>query len=336
MNKQWLGPCVYLLFLGAQVWAQGSDWKKGVLNAGTLQDQGRAGEAEVVLLNLLRDTTGTPPDGLALIYSTLGSATQDQGRFADAERLYRRSIALWETAGQLGRLGQARTLNDLASLLWYVGRLKEAESALEQSAKLHIEILGPDHPETTVIYSNLGTFQLRMRRWSEAERAFRQALGNQQPTANPSREVGWLYHGLGLVCRSTRRAEEADEYFRKAQSILEQHRSKGELKPLHLIQLAASYRLTNQSGQVEQLLRQAVATIEADGRMTPSEQAVTLTICANELKQLPQMAKEGREMEKRARQILAADTQLRMIRETIHVSGLMDDEPRAAPRRGPR
>jgi len=329
MNKRWRFECFGILYLSAQAMGQCPDWEQSVRAAETLQGQGRAGEAEQALMECLRETADKPRAGLALIHNNLASTIQDQGRYLEAERQYRRSIAVWGDAGPSGRLGQARTLNNLASLLWFVGRMREAERAFEESAQKHFEVLGPEHPETSIVHSNLGTIQLKKRKWKEAESAFEQALRTLQGPARTSPVAGWLHYGVGVARRSTQRTNEAESSFRSAQAIWEEYRSKGQLEPRHLVHLAMSYRFTNQPDEVARLIRQAVDAVEGDAGMTPNEQGFLLKACAAELKQFPQLTKEAREMEKRSKSILNSDTQLRMVRETVHVSGLME-ERRAA------
>jgi tetratricopeptide (TPR) repeat protein len=334
MWKRWRIACVSILSLSAQAMGQCPDLEQSARASEKLQGQGKAGEAEQTLLECLRDSASKPPAGLALVYNNLASAIQDQGRYVEAERHYRRSIALWRGVGPSGRLGEARTLNNLASLLWFVGRMQEAERDFEESARQHFESLGPDDPETSVVYSNLGTIQLKKRKWKEAERSFEQALSKLQGPARTTRAAGWLYYGLGVARYSTHRAKEAEGSLRSAQAIWEPYRAKGELEPRHLVHLAMSYRFTSQPDEVKRLLRQAVDAVEGDSRMTPGEQVFLLRACAAELKQFPQLAKEAREMERRSKSILDSDAQLRMIRETVHVSSLMDGSPGTAPGRG--
>lgn len=305
-------------------------WEQSIIRSEALQEQGRASEAEQALLRCLEEAAAIPLGGVARIYNNLGSTAQDQGKYTQAERYYRRSIATWESAGPAGRLARARTLNNLASLLWFVGRVEEAERAFEESAQQHFEIVGPRDPETSVIYGNLATILMNKRKWREAEESFRHALDNMQEPVRTTPVAGWYHYGQGTVYRSTGRHEAAEESFRRAQAVWEPHRRSGQLEARHLVHLAVSYRFTNQPDQFEGLLREVVSRTESDPRMTASEQAMLLTACAKELRQIPQMEKQAKELEKRSQRIHASDTQRRMSSETVPYSALVEDSRRGA------
>ena len=69
------------------------------------------------------------------------------GRYAEAEPLYRRSLAIWEK--QLGRdhPDVATSLNNLADLYQAMGRYAEAEPLYRRSLAIREKQLGRDHPD---------------------------------------------------------------------------------------------------------------------------------------------------------------------------------------------
>ena len=92
----------------------------------------------------------TSLNNLALLY-------QAMGRYAEAEPLYRRSLAIWEK--QLGRdhPAVATIVNNLASLYWAMGRYAEAEPLLRRSLEVREKQLGRDHPDVAQSLNNLAS-----------------------------------------------------------------------------------------------------------------------------------------------------------------------------------
>ena len=74
----------------------------------------------------LKDEALPGADGVASLYKNL-DRSEDQGRFVEADRYYRRAMAEWEKAGQGQRHRSRSNTNNLASLLWESGKVAEAE-----------------------------------------------------------------------------------------------------------------------------------------------------------------------------------------------------------------
>lgn len=324
MRGWWLSTILILLVVGPAYPGE-TDWRNEIRAAEQLQAAGRLAEAEELLLKCARTPGEVSPGIRALLHNNLGSVTQDQGRFAQAEKHYRKSISIWEEDGESGRLGRARTQNNLASLLWFVGRTSEAARALSESAQTHIEILGADHPETNVVYSNLGTLLLSKGQWREAEAAFLNALKTMREKDGNTSIAAWLHYGMGVVYRSTSRAEQAAQSFRSAQAIWESLRSGGNLPLRHQMHLAVSYRLTGDTARFERLAKDTLTAALNDGKMSFSERVYLLSACSGELKLIPGMQKEARDLEKWTRRLIESDPQLRMSRETIPINALVDE-----------
>src|SRR4051794_13044829 len=67
------------------------------------------------------------------------------GRFADAEPLYRRSLAIREKALALDHTDVATSLNGLALLYDTLRRYADAEPLYRRSLAIYEKALGPDH-----------------------------------------------------------------------------------------------------------------------------------------------------------------------------------------------
>jgi tetratricopeptide (TPR) repeat protein len=165
------------------------------------QEQGRYAEAEPLFLQVLsirkkqvmRDNC--PPltnyhnnVAYADSFNDLGLLYQAQGRYDEAEPLYKQSLAIWEQ--QLGKyqrtdrpplgyhhdnLAYADSLNNLAELYRTQGRYSEAEHLYERSLAIWEQQLGKDHPNVANSLNNLGLLYQAQGRYAEAESVYRRA-----------------------------------------------------------------------------------------------------------------------------------------------------------------
>jgi tetratricopeptide (TPR) repeat protein len=79
---------------------------------------------------------------------------QDQGEYAEAERLVRRSIEIDEKALGKDHPNVATGYNNLAVLLRDQGKYAEAEPLLRRSIEIFQANFGPNHPQTLKAKSN--------------------------------------------------------------------------------------------------------------------------------------------------------------------------------------
>ena len=87
--------------------------------------------------------------------SGLAALLMNQGKYAEAEVLYRRALK-----GQEETLGPAHpstlaTVGNLAGLLMYQAKYDEAEALYRRALKGQEEALGPSHPDTLLTVGNL-------------------------------------------------------------------------------------------------------------------------------------------------------------------------------------
>jgi tetratricopeptide (TPR) repeat protein len=272
------------------------------------------------LRSVLRDQPGLRAEVLAYVYDNLGSLCQDQRRFGEANRYYQRSITEWERAGKAHQVALARTLNNQASLLWETGRLVEAERVLGRSSALQMAAVGSNQAEAAHWLFNLGTLHLNENSWAEAEAAYRRFLAIEQAGADPLK-VAVAASNLGLICRKAERNAQAVSLFAQAWKIWEQARSRRDLEPLLLMDLATSFLSANLVSEAEAVGARAVGEMEVRFGVSHARTAKALTLYAAVLRKARRKA-EARVMEKRARAIESGDAQLRASRETVDVAEL--------------
>src|SRR5262249_30460191 len=98
----------------------------------------------------------------------LAALYRDQGRYADAEPLYKRSLAISEKALGPTHPDVATTLNNLAEFYREQGRYADAEPLYKRALTLREKALGPDHPDVAVSLNNLAGLYERQDRFVDA------------------------------------------------------------------------------------------------------------------------------------------------------------------------
>ena len=79
----------------------------------------------------------------------------NQGRYAEAEPLYKRALAIREKALGPDHPDVALSLNNLAFLYDKQGRYADAEPLYKRSLAISEKALGPDHPDVATSLNNL-------------------------------------------------------------------------------------------------------------------------------------------------------------------------------------
>lgn len=88
------------------------------------------------MLAIFEKAYGDDPKTAASL-NNLGTVLQAQGRFADAEPVLRRSLAIKEKTLGPDSPSTAHTLNNLAQVLVELGRKSEAERYAARAAAIH-------------------------------------------------------------------------------------------------------------------------------------------------------------------------------------------------------
>ena len=107
---------------------------------------------------------------MATTLNNLAGLYVSQGRYAEAEPLYRRSLVIYEKALGPDHPDVARTLGNLAGLYRAQGRYAEAEPLYRRSLVIFEKALGPDHPEVATTLNNLALLYDNQGRYAEAIR----------------------------------------------------------------------------------------------------------------------------------------------------------------------
>ena len=108
-----------------------------------------------------------------------------QGRYAEAEPLFKRSLAIWEKALGPEHPDVATSLSNLGVLIGMQGRYADAEPLLKRSLAIREKILGPDHRDVAGSLNNLATQYGEQGRYAEAEPLHKRSLGILEKTLGP-------------------------------------------------------------------------------------------------------------------------------------------------------
>lgn len=122
----------------------------------------------LVLSSLVFPAQGHGQETLWQRYKAAGNAAAQQGRYEEAERLFRAAI---EQAEQFGTLDPrlAESLNELAILYATQHKFAQAEPLFQRSLGVCVAALGPDHPDVAIILRNMGILKASLRGYAEAD-----------------------------------------------------------------------------------------------------------------------------------------------------------------------
>ena len=162
-----------------------------------------------------RSVPSIPTSRLSL--NNLAELYRAQGRYAEAEPLYKRSLAIKEKALGPEHPDVAKVLNNLAFLYDNQGRYADAESVYRRALAISEKALGPEHPLVANSLNNLALLYRNQGRYADAEplykrslAIFEKALGPDHPNvaaslnnlANLYKDQGRYAEALALVRRN--------------------------------------------------------------------------------------------------------------------------------------
>jgi tetratricopeptide (TPR) repeat protein len=112
--------------------------------------------------------------------SNLANFLGEQGRYGEAEQLFRRALEAQERTPGKEHPDTLITVNNLASLYHTQDRYAEADLHFRRALKGYERVVGNDHPTTLSIASNLANLYLDQDRYAEAEPLARRAIDAQE------------------------------------------------------------------------------------------------------------------------------------------------------------
>ena len=256
--------------------------------------------------------------------NNLAALYRAQGRYAEAEPLYRRSLAIREKALGPEHPDVGTALNNLALLYQAQGRYAEAEPLYRRSLAIREKALGPEHPDVGTALNNLAVLYRAQGRYAEAEPLYRRSLAIHEKALGPEHpDVGTALNNLALLAFAQGDWAQAAEYWRRSTGVIQRRAqrglagaaegsSKGEAQRLGW-QFAGLVKTTHRlatQGRVE-LEAQAGAMFETAQWAQGSEAAASLAqMAARSAKGSPQLGLLVRERQDLVSEWQAKDKQL--------------------------
>jgi CHAT domain-containing protein/tetratricopeptide (TPR) repeat protein len=188
----------------------------------------------------------------------------DQGRYAEAEPLDQRSLAIREKALGPEHHDVGLTLSDMATLSQSQGRYAEAEPLFRRSLAIREKALGPQHPSVGIALNNLALLYRDQGRYAEAEPLYRRSLAIMEKTRGPEhQQVGIALNNLAQLYQAQGRYAEAEPPFRRSLAIFEktlglEHPDVG----VALAHLATLFRARGRPAEAEPLVKRSLAISE--------------------------------------------------------------------------
>jgi tetratricopeptide (TPR) repeat protein len=238
--------------------------------------------------------TGRLMNDLGLLFAT-------KSRYAEAEPLLQRALAITEASLGQDHPNVTIPLNNLASLLHDTNRLADAEPLIRRALAIDEANFGPNHSRVAISLNNFALLLQDTNRLEEAEPLLRRALaideasfGRDHPT------VAIRLNNLAELLRVTQRPSEAEPLYRQALAIDEANF--GPNQPIvanRLNNLAVLLQDTNRVEEAEPLLRRALAITAANYGAEHTEVAAGLNNLAGLLLATTRFA-EAEQMYRRA------------------------------------
>jgi tetratricopeptide (TPR) repeat protein len=200
----------------------------------------------------------------ARLLNDTGLYLNERARYAEAEPLYQRALAIDEMVLGAGHPDVATDLNNLATLYTNQGKYAEAEPLYQRALAIGEKTLEPEHPNVAIRLNNLANLYSDQGKYAEAEPLYQRALAIGEKTLGPEHpNVAIRLNNLALLYADQGKYAEAELLYQRALAIGEKV-----LGPEHpnvaayLNSLAALYTNQGKYAEAEPLYQRALAISE--------------------------------------------------------------------------
>jgi tetratricopeptide (TPR) repeat protein len=178
--------------------------------------------SHAIVAGRLVEDFGLDSGAAARLLNQGGAYLDERARYAEAEPLCQRALAILEKAEGPDHPSTATSLNNLAVLYKRQGRYGEAEPLYQRALAIRENALGPDHPDTATSLNNLAALYRSQGRYGEAEPLFRRALAVEEKALGPDHaDTAASLNNLALLYYNRGRYEEAEPLYQRALTICE-------------------------------------------------------------------------------------------------------------------
>jgi tetratricopeptide (TPR) repeat protein len=127
----------------------------------------------------------------------MGLLYDRQGQYADAEPMFKRSLAIKEKTFGPNHPDVAIALINLASLYGEQARFSEAEPLHKRALAINEKALGPNHSDVAAALNNLANLYGKQGRYAEAEPLYKRSLMIREEVLGPNHpDVGISLNNL--------------------------------------------------------------------------------------------------------------------------------------------
>jgi tetratricopeptide (TPR) repeat protein/CHAT domain-containing protein len=158
---------------------------------------------------------GVALNSLAVVYKA-------QGKYGEAEELYKRDLAISEKALGTSHPHVAQTLNNLANLNSNQGKYADAIELHKRALAIREKALGKNHPNVAQSLQNLAGVYSDQAKYAEAERLFERARVIYEKTLGANHpQVASSLIGLANIAYAQGKYADAEARYRRALAIEE-------------------------------------------------------------------------------------------------------------------
>ena len=183
--------------------------------------QERAQQLQAKVAELEKSAEPNDP-ALATALNELAIFHFQQGDFAAAEPLFRRALAIRETALGPDHPHTAQALNNLSQVLQERGNYPAAQPLLERALALYEKVRGPEHPEVATALNNLASLHRVTGNYARAEPLYLRALAiNEKAAGADHPTVAVVLNNLALMFQQQGSLDKARPLLERSLAIRE-------------------------------------------------------------------------------------------------------------------
>ncbi len=246
-------------------WSQTNTWEQQIEAGKKAYSRAQYAEAENRFAAALREAEKFGPEDarLATSLNELGLVYSAQDKYAEAEPLFRRALAIREKALGPDHADVARTLNNLAALHRLQNQPAEAEPLIRRALGILEKALGPEHPEVAGTLNNLAGRYRDRGKFAEAEPLFKRSLAIREKVLGPEHpDLTKTLLGMAAFYADQGKYAEAEPLLERSLAILEKAKAFGPNYPNVpevLTRYAELLRKTNREAKAREMESRATA-----------------------------------------------------------------------------
>jgi CHAT domain-containing protein/Tfp pilus assembly protein PilF len=154
--------------------------------------------------------------------NNLANVYKNQGKYAQAEGLHQRALAIEEKALGAAHPTVAQTLNGLANVYYHQGKYAQAEGLYQRALAIGEKTLGANHPDVAGILDNLAYVYRAQGKYGQAEGLYQRALAIKEKELGAGHpDLATTLYNLALVYHAQGKYAQAEELYQRALAIWE-------------------------------------------------------------------------------------------------------------------